>query len=513
MLPTSSTEHSRARESLSTQFSPESCPGVFLPRAVGPNLGAKGVIMVNEPLFSKFLRIDAADPASVADFIYRAMEPWLGPHAENDAEGFLESAWGLDAPRARMGKLLWQLVRGDQDGEEFRQRFVHERARIEEDCARAAEVLPAIQNRLRAVVDAVTLREHEDVAIGQGPLGGEQWYLPPIHAEYVRRHIRRTHPDIVEQPSEFQDYLEFASHHLRHEVVGFFAVPCSEESREYVGEIVEDDWGSLSRVVWVRGTETNSKLVDVHSAYGQYFGWGYPGGGPHDLALSILADAVGGLSTIGDLLLPGLKPKPRRNVPWPPDLSALKPVALCPEEDQPETIWEAFHDDILMGLPMGDGFVISRADVLSWLSTKGISSSDIEALYARAKEQMADHAGELTDLEARRAAARSVPGSRLLRQRFDLVPEDFEAGLYLDLALYLDRHGMILRCTECGLPITGAGVTRRRRRWEAGEPVYHTECAPRHRQQTKRQWWSERSKDPAFRESERMRHQKKRRLR
>lgn len=473
---------------------------------------ATEVVRVNEPLFSEFLRVDAADPASVADFIYRAMEPWLGPHAETDEQGFLESAWGLDAPRARMGKLLWQLVRGDQDGEEFRQRFVHERTRIEEDCARAADVLPAIQTRLRAVVDAVTLREQEDVAIGQGPLGGEQWYLPPLHAEYVRRQIRRTHPDIIEQSSEFQEYLEFASHHLRHGVVGFFTVPCPQESREYVGEIVEDEWGSLSRVVWVRSGEAQAQLVDVHSAYGQYFGWGYSGGGPHDLALSILADATGGLSTIGDLPLPGANANPERKTPWPPDLCTLRPVALSRVEYQPETIWEAFRDDVLMELPKDAGFVISRTDVLDWLSMKGVTTADIRAMDAQARERSAHHADGLAELEARRAAGRAVPGARLLRQRFDLVPEDFEAGLYLDLTLYLDRRGMILRCSECGLPITGAEVTRRRRRWEAGEPVYHAECAPRHRQQTKRQWWAEHSGDPAFRESERLRHQKRRRL-
>jgi hypothetical protein len=39
------------------------------------------------------------------------------------------------------------------------------------------------------------------------------------------------------------------------------------------------------------------------------------------------------------------------------------------------------------------------------------------------------------------------------RNAFDIVPDSFESALYLDLMHMLEKGGVDLRCSHCGLPI------------------------------------------------------------
>src|ERR1700722_9859095 len=80
---------------------------------------------------TKFCRI-ALDDDSVEHFFLwlcdhtrEQMDKWLAAHKDGRAVWHdpVEIAWGWDAPRQRMAKLLWQLLHSGAPDEEFRQRF------------------------------------------------------------------------------------------------------------------------------------------------------------------------------------------------------------------------------------------------------------------------------------------------------------------------------------------------------------------------------------------------------
>jgi hypothetical protein len=69
--------------------------------------------------------------------------------------------------------------------------------------------------------------------------------------------------------------------------------------------------------------------------------------------------------------------------------------------------------------------------------------------------------------------------SGLRSQRFDIVPETFEAALYLDLMRMLERGCVALRCSACGLPIPydhSGRANKQRARSQKGQPIYHPDC-------------------------------------
>lgn len=103
----------------------------------------------------------------------------------------------------------------------------------------------------------------------------------------------------------------------------------------------------------------------------------------------------------------------------------------------------------------------------------------------------------------------------LRSQRFDIVPDSFEAALYLDLMRMLEQGGAALRCSHCGLPIPydqSGRANRQRARSKKGEPIYHSECSAHVGRRRKKAYWQQRSKSPQFREKQRVRAREYRKL-
>jgi hypothetical protein len=85
-------------------------------------------------------------------------------------------------------------------------------------------------------------------------------------------------------------------------------------------------------------------------------------------------------------------------------------------------------------------------------------------------------------------------------QRFDIVPLDFEASLYVDFADFLRGGGTVQPCSYCKLamPVNARQQARARKRL----PVYHPGCHEKQRAASKAAAYQSRSKDPQFREKE-----------
>src|SRR5437879_3816093 len=158
---------------------------------------------------TKFCRI-AMDDDSAEHFIL-----WLCDHAQEQIEERLaayktsesvwydplESQWGWDAPRHRMAKLLWQFLHGGASDEEFRRRFTFGRGL---ECQDAAALLAPIQQSLKWVMDGLVSRREQDDRLGQGDWG-ERWWLPPEQSEFLRQQLKRTHAELIEQSSDYED--------------------------------------------------------------------------------------------------------------------------------------------------------------------------------------------------------------------------------------------------------------------------------------------------------------------
>ncbi len=81
-------------------------------------------------------------------------------------------------------------------------------------------------------------------------------------------------------------------------------------------------------------------------------------------------------------------------------------------------------------------------------------------------------------------------------QRFDIVPGTFESALYLDLMRMLERGGVALRCSGCGLPIPydhSGRANKQRARSKKGQPIYHSECFAEHARSRKKAYWQRRA--------------------
>ena len=443
--------------------------------------------LASTPTSIQFSLIDVCSPLGVARFIYW-LESGRWPEKSDKAlsheltpQEQIEIAWGWQAPRQRMAKLLWQLLQGNYDEDYFRHTFTSAMDCLEHDSVRCREVLPVIQERLLWVLRGIEQVDREDVELGVGAWGDE-WFLPPEHARFVRDQLARAHLDLLEQPSDYPEALEWGFDHLVRDVAKFVEAPLTDPDRVYVGEITWDATGEREVHVWV---EANGNRVDlVHAAHaaqrrsGNRFAWGYGGAGPGNLALSLLADA-----TDGDI-------------------------------DLAERYQESFLQSVVEKLTWEEPFHLSCRSVLDWLERQALGSDEL----CRSRQMLSERKRRYGPaLDKTRERLEKVRSHRALRsQRFDAVPADFECALYVDLMEALRSGQRILRCNHCQLPLpyTRSGRSNRQRaRWQSGLPVYHEPCWQEARRETKREQWRRRASDPQFREARKLRARELRRAR
>ena len=433
---------------------------------------------------TKFCRIEL-DDESVAEFILwlcdrsREQSALLDASSNDDIVWYdpVEDAWGFDAPRQRMSKLLWRTVHGNATDQDFHRHFSFPTPLQTSDCA---HLLAPLQERLKWVMDGLFSRTDEDSLLGQGDWG-ERWWLPPGQSEFVREQLKHTHAELIEQSSDYEDAVSLSlSSYVRNEVQAI-VVPSRDPARVYVGERP----GPHGRVfVWVQDTN-GSRYPLRHSDYpyreadGTGFEWGYPGHGPGALTRCILADALDG------------------------------DFVLAYELDHLD---DGFFEKFILNYPRCQELRISRASVLEWLEAIGKS-----AVYEERRKSVADrltaHAKAIAERVDLLARIQKTGGLR--SQRFDVVPETFEAALYLDLMRMLERGGIALRCSACGLPIPydhSGRANKQRSRSRKGQPIYHPDCFAEYTRTRKKAYWQRRANSPQFREQQRARARAYRKL-
>jgi hypothetical protein len=399
-------------------------------------------------------------------------DPLADDHQEPmDPEDLVEHLWGWrGAPKMRMAKLLWQQLVGSNSESNFAQQFSSNPAYLVPQIAPSIKQLVPVQQNLRWILEARMEREREDTLIGQGSWGEDFW-LPRDQAAYLRQQIRRASPDLIEEDSLYEDSMEHTS-------LPYFELDSDDAYRKYVGT-VDDEFRAFVEIVDSQGNRWPLKFP--HSPYkvapGTGFFWGYGGHGPYNLALAILADAVGGDYELSDKLR------------------------------------SEFLEQVLMETPQSDRLEISRAEVMAWLKTRGVSAVELEDAAGRVAKLRESNHQQIGEFTLRMETIRKKGG--LVAQRFDIVPVDFECALYLDLMQNLERTGWVLRCSHCKqalpCPRTPTG-NRQRARWIAGRPVYHEDCFMKHRLARKRAYWQKRTETSGFRDSERLRAQRRRRV-
>ena len=85
-----------------------------------------------------------------------------------------------------------------------------------------------------------------------------------------------------------------------------------------------------------------------------------------------------------------------------------------------------------------------------------------------------------------------------------LIPKDFEAAIYADLAEFFRSDGDIATCTLCGFFIEPSG--QQRARFKKGQPIYHPKCHKEKKKQYLRDYRQGMiNSDPEFRDKERQR--------
>jgi hypothetical protein len=298
--------------------------------------------------------------------------------------------------------------------------------------------------------------------------------LPPEQTQFVRQQLQKTHAELIEQLSDYEDAVRHGlSSYLRREIQAI-AVPCEDPERIYVGE---RSGQSCTAYVWVEDTKGNRyplKHGDTPylEADGTGFEWGYGGHGPGALTRCILVDALD-----GDLVL-----------------------AEEIDRQRPE-----FFEKFVLNYPRDENFRMSRATVHRWLN-------DVDAFpaYQQRRKSIADRvAAHATELVEREALVMRIQETGDLRsQRFDIVPNSFESALYLDLMRMLEVGGAALRCSHCKMPIScdsSGRANKQRARARKGQPIYHPECFAEYARTRKRLYWRQRAKSPQFQESERSR--------
>jgi hypothetical protein len=422
----------------------------------------------SETVCTRFARIDL-DPESVREFI-----DWLcGMESIRDlsqatARDPLESMWGWNAPRQRIAKLLWQLVHANKDESFFHQSFSYG-APIRTD--RTEKILAPIQKRIRWALEGAFQRQNEDRQIGQGDWG-ECWWLPVEHTLYVQKHLRHVRAEIVQQPSEYDESLRYYLNALVSRVAKSIDVPCRDERRSYIGIRDQEKHTCFVNVLGTEGKEFPLKHSSraYLEAEGTGYEWGYGGGGPYDLAESILTDALDG------------------------------DFGFCEQQ-----MIIDFRAEFIETNPRDEDFRISRQQVLKWVQKRGVLEIWKERRPA-AVQARRDISKKVKETLERLGHVKRSGG--LLAQRFDMVPSTFEAALCLDLARMLESSDFAMQCTLCKLPISHDGSSRsnhQRARANRGQPVYHEECRQAHARTRKKLYWRRKASSKEFRESERRR--------
>jgi hypothetical protein len=379
----------------------------------------------------------------------------------------VEDIWGWDAPRQRMAKLLWcHMQRACPD--EFQTQFTFG---LPDKWADSNKRLSPVQRRLNWVMQGLVGRREQDSKLGQAEWG-EHWWLPPEQAKFVRQQLKKTHADLIDHSSEYEEAVcHRLSHYIRHSVKAI-KVPCDDSKRIYVGQ------RSHSRTfVWVKDSHGNKyplKHGDTPymEADGTGFEWGYSGHGPSALSRCILIDALDGDLELAETL---------------------------------DRLESGFFEKFILKHPRGKTLRITRTTVHRWLSDVGM----IAAYEDRRKtitDSITAHATVVSEKED--LIGRIQETGELRSQRFDVVPESFESALYLDLMRMLELGGAALRCSHCNLPVPydrSGRANKQRARSNRGLPIYHSECFAHSTRLRKKAYWERRTKSVQFRESERTR--------
>jgi hypothetical protein len=433
---------------------------------------------------TKFCRI-SLDNNSVWQFIL-----WLCDHtseqfAESTAAQLrgepvwydpVESTWGWDAPRQRMAKLLWRYLY-DASDDEFYSQFSFA---LPDKWKDSMERLAPLQEKLNWVMQGIVSRREEDDKLGQGDWG-ERWWLPPEQAQFVRQQLKKTHAELIEHSSEYEEAVcHSLSYYIRRSVKAI-TVPCSDPKRSYLGQRQRKG----SRVyVWVKDSKGNKyPLKHGDSPYteadGTGFEWGYPGHGPGALSRCILIDALDGDLDLAE------------------ELDRLK---------------SGFFEKFILKYPREKNFRITRATVHKWIKDVGKVAA-YEQRRNSVAGSIAAHAAVISEREQLIGRIQQTGGLR--SQRFDVVPDSFESALYLDLMHLLELGGAALKCAHCNLPIPydqSSRANKQRARSKKGHPIYHPECFAEATRLRKKKYWAQRAKSAQFRESERVRARAYRKL-
>ncbi len=295
----------------------------------------------------EFSQVDVNKPEAVAEFIgwlcgLKKLGTWKFDSEELNEPDLLETLWSWQgAPRKRMAKLCWQFLVKDNSQEYFDRQFTYDLVWLTRQIANSGNLLSPIQNKLRWVLEGFRERRQTDIFIGQGSWG-EEWLLPPDQSEYVRRQLKRARPDLVEESSNYEDALHYY-------LLPYFEVESSDNQRVYVGELQEK---SGAAYVWIEDSAGN-KYPLVHTTFpfqrtpGTGFSWGYGGGGPAALSLSILADSTSG------------------------DLEIAKQLQI------------PFIEEVLIKIPWTGNLRLSHKKVLKWLQTKNIREQQLREAVSR----------------------------------------------------------------------------------------------------------------------------------
>jgi hypothetical protein len=420
----------------------------------------------------RFSRTDVSNPQEVAKFIawLCGFDRSVGDDDFTDPEGLIEVGWSWrGAPRKRMAKLCWQMLVRNRSEAYFDQYFTYDLVWLERQVADRVGSLAPIRKKLVRVLEGFRQRRQEDAFLGQGSWG-EEWFLPPRPAAYVRKQLRRTRPDLIEEASNYEDALHYYS-------LPYYELASNDNGRVYVGEHQREG----GTHVWVEDIDgarypLNQAQFPFRQTPGSGFAWGYGGGGPSALSLSVLADAVGGDLEVAE----------RFRIP--------------------------FIEEIIGKISWNGNLRLARERVLGWLREHGVNEQQLTKAEMRVEEIKGKLKSQVVEHKERLKKIREMGGLRM--QRFDIVPADFEAALYVDLMNMFDRASWVLHCSRCQQPMAcdrSPRGNRQRARWLAGRPVYHESCFGEHRRNQKRAYWAQRTKEPRFRISERERGRRRRR--
>jgi len=137
---------------------------------------------------------------------------------------------------------------------------------------------------------------------------------------------------------------------------------------------------------------------------------------------------------------------------------------------------DSFCEKFILNYSRDEDLSISRTAVMEW-----IASVKKLTLFEERRKPVAERLAKYESSVEERLdlLARIQQTGGLRSQRFDIVPENFEAALYLDLMRMLDSGAIALRCSGCGMPIPydhSGRANKQRARSKKGEPIYHLDC-------------------------------------